>query len=111
VKQLNATTGLAGDSLNHNAKVLNQAKQALIGYVAPADGARGEDNPGRLPCPEPPGNYGTAQRGDCQRQLHATGGGRLPWRTLGLDKLLDAPATAVVRSVSRLALSNSTTRR
>ncbi len=28
VRQLNATTGFTADRLNHNAKVLNQAKQA-----------------------------------------------------------------------------------
>jgi len=32
VQQLNAST--VGDKRNQNAKVLNQAKQALIGYVA-----------------------------------------------------------------------------
>jgi len=37
----------------HNAGVLNQAKQALIGYVAQQAATAGENNPGRLPCPIP----------------------------------------------------------
>src|SRR3989442_3335130 len=90
----------------HNARVLNRAKQALIGYVA-AQAAKGglypEDNPGALPCPEhswyidypdkegasgpsigvaSPG-YGTA---------NCSSIGRFPWRTIGTEKFLDARA-------------------
>jgi len=35
---------------NHNALVLSQAKQALIGYVAMNAAQSGENNPGRFPC-------------------------------------------------------------
>lgn len=92
VRQLNAASGRAADNRNHNAKVLNQAKQALIGYVAQQTALAGEDNPGRLPCPEAPGNYGTPNEGIAAGNCTLPAVGRLPWRTLGLGKLLDAAA-------------------
>jgi len=89
VKQLNAST--TGDRRNYNAKVLNQAKQALIGYVAQQASQSGENNPGRLPCPEAAGYYGDpAQEGIAAGSCTLPAVGRLPWRTLGLDKLVDA---------------------
>ena len=98
VQQLNAST--VGDKRNQNAKVLNQAKQALIGYVAQQASQSGEDNPGRLPCPEAFGYIGTSSEGisgpqiapsvPCATVATVARVGRLPWRTLGLDKLLDA---------------------
>jgi len=79
-----------------NAKVLQNAKAALIGYVAMNAATPGatftDDNPGSLPCPEAPGNVGNpAQEGIAASvcgSLPAVG--RLPWRTLGIDKPLDA---------------------
>jgi hypothetical protein len=76
---------------SRNAAVLQQAKQALIGYVATQAVKSGENNPGALPCPEAAGYYDSA---DNQGQAAATCSlpkvGRLPWRTLGIDKLVDA---------------------
>jgi hypothetical protein len=86
----------------YNAKVLNQAKQALIGKMV-IDAAGTDDNPGRLRCPEGVNNIGTDQEGvaapdpgdpTCARV------GRLPWRTLGLDKLVDADAEPLWYAVS-----------
>jgi hypothetical protein len=86
----------------HNAKVLNQAKQALIGWMV-INAAQTDNNPGRLPCPEGVNNIATAQEGvaapdpgdpTCARV------GRLPWRTLGLDKLADADAEPLWYAVS-----------
>jgi hypothetical protein len=71
----------------HNARVLTLAKQALIGYVLQQ--ASSENYPGRLPCPEPDGNISSnpgVSTGTCS--LPAVG--RLPWKTLGIDQLLDA---------------------
>ncbi len=86
---LNAASRFASVDRAHNGMVLNQAKQALIGWMAM--NAVGTDaNPGRLPCPEAPAffadpdNQGVAA-GVCT--LPAVG--RLPWRTLGLDRLVD----------------------
>jgi hypothetical protein len=119
VKRLNATTGFTADRLNHNAKVLNHAKQALIGYVAQQTALAGEDNPGRLPCPEPPGNYGTANEGIANGNCTLPAVGRLPWRTLGLDKLVDAAAEplwyvvsagwALPTSTATLTINSNTT--
>lgn len=92
VKRLHAESGLMTAVVrDRNAEVLNRAKQALIGYVANDAADAAENNPGRLPCPEAPGSFdnpsteGTAA-GTCT--LPAVG--RFPWRTLGLDKLVDA---------------------
>jgi hypothetical protein len=85
-----------------NARVLNQAKQALIGKMV-IDAAGTDDNPGRLRCPEGFNNIGTDQEGvaapdpgdpTCARV------GRLPWRTLGVDKLVDADAEPLWYAVS-----------
>jgi hypothetical protein len=43
----------------HNAKVLHEAKTALIGYVAVRAATPGQNDPGSLPCPEAAGNIGT----------------------------------------------------
>ncbi|OGA70656.1 MAG: hypothetical protein A3G81_17805 [Betaproteobacteria bacterium RIFCSPLOWO2_12_FULL_65_14] len=75
---------------NHNAAVLNKAKQALIGYVAVTAAQAGENNPGRLPCPEAAGYVGTSSEGTVAGSCTLPKVGRLPWRTLGLDKLVDA---------------------
>ncbi len=75
----------------HNAKVLMQAKQALIGYVAQRAAITGEDSPGRLPCPEAPGNFANADnQGEAGGNCTLPAVGRLPWKTLGLEKLVDA---------------------
>jgi hypothetical protein len=96
----------------YNAKVLNQAKQALIGKMV-IDAAGTDNNPGRLRCPEGPNNIGTDQEGvaapDPGDPTCATVG-RLPWRTLGLDKLVDADAEPLWYAVSPgWALQNTLT--
>ncbi len=80
-----------------NAAVLAQAKAALIGYVAKEALDITEDTPGRLPCPESIGVAGTTSEGVSASNCSPTAAsqrtvGRLPWRTLGLDKLTDAAA-------------------
>ena len=91
---------------NHNAEVLQQAKTALIGYVAKEVlDLRNNDVPGLLPCPETLGSPGTANEGvigsSCKpTNVAAKTIGRLPWRTLGLDKLLDASGEPLWYAVS-----------
>jgi hypothetical protein len=85
------------DHRKHNAAVLEHAKKALIGYVAMSAVQADEDNPGRLPCPESPSDAGTANEGragsSCAPAFPTNKNiGRLPWKTLGVDKLLDAHA-------------------
>jgi hypothetical protein len=90
-------TRVASLSLTHtasererNAVVLKRAKESLIGFVAMQASQSGEDNPGRLPCPEAPGSIGGTNEGQAAGNCTLPAVGRLPWRTLGLDKLVDA---------------------
>jgi hypothetical protein len=73
-----------------SAQVLQQAKAALMGWVAHQAAMAGENDPGRLPCPEPAANIGTANQGLTANTCALPAVGRLPWRTLGLDQLRDA---------------------
>jgi hypothetical protein len=115
LKQLNASSGFVADNRNHNAKVLNQAKRALIGYVAQQTSQAGENNPGRLPCPEAVNNIGTSTEGISAPSIvpstpNCAMVGRLPWRTLGLDKLLDTASEPLWYVVSPgWMLQNSST--
>lgn len=88
--RLNAASRFVGISRDHNAAALAQAKQALIGWVA-LNAAGSDANPGRLPCPEAPGYFGDpAQEGIAAGNCTLPAAGRLPWRTLGLEKLVDS---------------------
>jgi hypothetical protein len=78
-----------------NAAALQEAKSALIGYVAKEVLDLSNNIPGRLPCPESPSDAGTTNEGRAGSTCDPTfptnkNIGRLPWRTLGLDKLVDA---------------------
>src|SRR3990170_1470868 len=61
--RLNAASRFVGIDREHNAMVLARAKRALIGYMAQQAAMPGENNPGHLPCPEAPANFGTANEG------------------------------------------------
>jgi hypothetical protein len=118
VSRLNADSGsVPAVNRARNAQVLNRAKQALIGYIAQQAATSGENNPGRLPCPEAVNNIGTINEGSSAPWIGppATSTcnsiGRLPWRTLGLDKLVDStnePLWYVVGPSWRLTNSSST---
>jgi hypothetical protein len=96
VTQLRNATGFTAERRNHNAQVLSQAKQALIGWVAQRAALAGEGNPGRLPCPEHPAYPGDPTKEGIAAPAvgisspNCTMVGRLPWRTLGIDKLVDS---------------------
>lgn len=92
VKQLNVESGaVSAARKSRNAEMLNRAKQALIGYVAQQAALSGENNPGALPCPEAAAYYGDpAQEGIAGPNCALPKVGRFPWRTLGLDKLVDS---------------------
>jgi hypothetical protein len=94
VSALNQAPDAATVNRQYNARVLHQAKDALIGYVAKEVLDLSEDIPGRLPCPESPGDAGGDFEGRaaniCAPGFANKTVGRLPWRTLGIDKLVDA---------------------
>ena len=73
----------------HNARLLAEAKAALIAWVAANALEAAEENPGRLPCPQAWGDVGSPNEGraapSCANPI-----GWLPWRTLGLAAMLDA---------------------
>jgi hypothetical protein len=82
-----------------NAKVLQDAKTALVGFVAmkaatpPNPLTIPNDNPGSLPCPEALGDVGDpVNEGRTAPSCTLPAVGRLPWRTLGIEKPLDAAA-------------------
>jgi hypothetical protein len=93
-------------SRNTNAEALAQAKTALIGYVAKEVLDFSENVPGRLPCPESAGDAGTNNEGRAAGNCGSAASptipaiGRLPWRTLGVDKLVDASAEPLWYAVS-----------
>jgi hypothetical protein len=92
VSKLNSETGgIEAVRKKRNAEVMNRAKQALIGYVAAQAAKQFEDDPGRMPCPEASGSFGNATtEGIAPGTCTLPAVGRLPWRTLGIEKLVDA---------------------
>jgi hypothetical protein len=85
--------------------VLEEAKSALVGYVAREVLDLTNSVPGRLPCPESPSDAGTTNEGRAGSTCDPTfpvnkSIGRLPWRTLGVDKLVDAASEPLWYAVS-----------
>ena len=90
----------------HNARVLAEAKAALVAWVATNAFDSTENNPGRLPCPQYWGDVGSSNEGragaSCISSAAPTqpAAGWLPWRSLGLSKLLDASGAQLWYAVS-----------
>lgn len=98
--RLNAASRFVAIDRDHNAKVMSQAKQALVGWMA-MNAAGTDDDPGRLPCPEAPGDFNTVNEGrPAGSCLPPNNVGRLPWRKLGLPKLVDAAGEPLWYAVS-----------
>lgn len=110
VSALNAESGgIEAVRKKRNAEVLLRARQALIGQIALQAIKSGEDNPGRLACPEPAGSIGGANEGATAGNCTLPAIGRFPWRTFGLEPLLDTAGEPLWYVVSPgWALSNST---
>lgn len=92
---LNATLNRTTAKQNHNGKVLQEAKAALIGYVAREVLNFTENVPGILPCPESLGSVGGSTEGTKEPWCAPTYAsaktiGRFPWKTIGIDKLVDS---------------------
>ena len=99
--RLNAASRFVGIDREHNAMVLARAKRALIGHIAQRASLSTENNPGRLPCPEAPAFFGDpAQEGIAAGNCTLPAVGRLPWRTLGLEMLVDAAGEPLWYAVS-----------
>ncbi|HUQ24060.1 MAG TPA: hypothetical protein VM140_00220, partial [Burkholderiales bacterium] len=79
---------------DHNAKILREAKQAILGWVVKNAADPSDWNPGKLPCPEALGNFTVppaagegVMQGFCAGAPTAVG--RIPWKSLGIDKPYD----------------------
>ena len=101
VSRLAARSNFVAANRASNAEALQRARQALIGWIARNAARAGENNPGRLPCPEAAGYAGDpSQEGIAAGSCTLPKIGRLPWRTLGLDKLRDAAGEPIWYVVS-----------
>jgi hypothetical protein len=118
IAALRGTGNHTAQARAHNAAVMQRAKQALVGYIIRQAALQEESNPGRLPCPEARGYIGTASEGIAAGSCAAPALGRLPWRTLGLDRTLDAfgeplwyavsPGWALPRPGAELSINSDT---
>jgi len=79
---------------DHNAKALRAAKEAVLGWVVKNAADPSDWNPGKLPCPEALGNFTAppaagegVMQGFCAGAPTAVG--RIPWKSLGIDKPYD----------------------
>jgi hypothetical protein len=99
--RLNAASMFVGIDRDHNAQAMARAKQALVGWMV-LNAAGTDADPGRLPCPEAPGSFGNpALEGIAASScLPPSNVGRLPWRTLGLERLVDAAGEPLWYAVS-----------
>lgn len=96
-----------------SARALREAKDGFLGWVAKNAADSTEITPGRLPCPEEAAYAGTTNEGIVAVGNNCTlpAVGRLPWRTLGLPKLIDGAGEPLWLIVSSgWAPPNSTTR-
>lgn len=95
ISALGSVSQRTSTNREHNARVQAEAKAALAAWVAinALDGT--ENNPGRLPCPQAWGDVGSANEGRAASSCSVPAAGWLPWRTLGLQKPLDASGNQI----------------
>ena len=84
----------------HNARVLAEAKAALIGWIATNALEATERNPGRLPCPQAWGDVGSSNEGRAAGNCAQPAIGWLPWKTLGLPLMRDAAGEQLWYAIS-----------
>ena len=85
----NASSDRNTTTRTQSGSALKQAKEGLIGYVITQAASSSNAIPGKFPCPENPANPGTANEGVAATSCTLPAVGRLPWRTIGIDKLTD----------------------
>jgi hypothetical protein len=82
------------DEQKKTADSLRLAKTALLGFAA--QDALTSDVPGMFPCPEATNSIGTGNEGTRNAACASLPAiGRLPWKTLGIDKPLDGAGEAL----------------
>ena len=84
----------------YNARVLAEAKAALIGWIATNALEATERNPGRLPCPQAWGDVGSGNEGRAAGNCAQPAIGWLPWKTLGLPLMRDAAGEQLWYAIS-----------
>lgn len=72
-------------NLSRTDRSLAEGRSALLAWAATHPGL-----PGKLPCPENTALIGSASEGTALATCTLPAKGRLPWRTLGVPRLLDA---------------------
>jgi len=99
---VNAISGASRNTVSEQKQTgstLQLAKSVLLGYVAQQ--ASTSDVPGMFPCPESTSSIGTSSEGEASSTcITLPAIGRLPWKTLGMDKPLDGSDTALWYVVS-----------
>lgn len=92
VSALGTASSRTATERDTSARALGDARSALLGWVAKQALESAESNPGRLPCPESlaDAGTGTASEGTAASFCTLPAAGRLPWKTLGLPRLVDS---------------------
>lgn len=93
----------------HNARVLAQAREALIGYAATYRETHAGQVFGYLPCPDNGSAPSEGQAASACGSTDVTVIGRLPWKTLDLPPLRDASGECLWYAVSGNYKSNPKT--
>ena len=95
VTALNKATGDRNTTkLTRSGAALKEGKDALVAWVVSKSATNDSSelsfkHPGRFPCPEALSAAGTATEGEAASSCSLPAIGRLPWKTLGIDKLVD----------------------
>jgi len=89
------------EKINHDYKVLRQAKKALLSFAVDYKVDADFYEMGRLPCPDNTFTVSTEgiQSGNCGAR-HANAVGYFPWKTLGIDILRDSNGECLWYAVS-----------
>ena len=111
VSAINATSRNTVGEQKQTGDSLRLAKYALLGYIAQQ--ASSSDVPGMFPCPESTSSIGGSNEGYANTSCTTLPAiGRLPWKTIGMDKPVDGAGEVlwyVVGSSVRAAPVNFST--
>ncbi|RKZ68348.1 MAG: hypothetical protein DRQ44_04560, partial [Gammaproteobacteria bacterium] len=89
------------DKAEKTQAVLKRARQALLDYAVSNWRRAGDDgNIGRLPCPDYNDNNAEGEQDGACGNAYANAIGYLPWRKLGLERLIDSSGSCLLYAVS-----------